>query len=644
MLAGSVRGRMSGSPQSSRASVGEWAQTVLLVGNLAWTTLCLGGYRPETMVVTSVLTGALLAINLAARGFERDAARRPMHPAGWFLLPFLVYAAINVAWVTPVRWLGWRDWFGWAEMIAVFWVVLNGVRAPATRRTLFVALVALGVVAVLLACYQRFVRPDWLMLHRVQAEQFIGRASGPFGIPNSLAAFLLLLLPALGALTFRRGAGAVARVFCGWLTLVFGFGLVLTISRGAWLGLGLALVIWPLAAGRGGWRRRIGTAMLVTTGLVAAGGTLYATVPRVHDRIAALIRDAGETSRPIIWRVAWKLFREHPLVGTGAASYNVLFEKYRPEGFLDQPQWAHNDYLNTLSDYGLVGFGLFFGASGLIAWRCLRARRDAPVDAPGWLDSRATTAALGVGLLAFAFQLFVDFHFKIPALALGFAVMAALAVQGRWPVTRTTASSLSGRVMGVAAAGAALSLVWFFVRPAFEAEALRYRARQSIDQLAGKPENSPDYRDRLAESRDMLARAVAIAPGNAQAWADVAYAASLRAHIFPKELPALGVEAETAAARALSISPDCVEFWVRQGVARDMRGRWYDGSLDFAHAVTLAPDTSWVWFYYADHLSRKSTERGLTEAALALCLRLDPRNPDGLALRQRLAISQSAAP
>ncbi len=638
--------RMAPSISRSRGTAWEWAQTALLAANLAWTTLCLGGYRPETMVVTSALTGGLLAVHLASRAFEENAARTPTHPAGWLLLPFLVYGAMNVAWVTPVPWLGWRDWFGWVEMVAVFWVVLNGVRAPAVRRALFATLVTLGVIAVLFGCYQRFVHPDWLMLHRVQAEQFIGRASGSFGIPNSLAAFLLLLLPALGALAFRRGAGAVARVFAGWLALVLGFGLVLTISRGAWLGLALALVTWPLAAARGSWWRRLGLAVVVLGAVLTVGGLLYAAIPKVQERFAALVRDMGETTRPVMWRAAWKLFQEHPVLGTGAGSYNVLFEKYRPERFPGEPQWAHNDYLNTLSDYGGVGFVLFFGGWAAIAVRCLRRQRRMESRFPvnDWLDSPVVVAGLATGALAFALQLLVDFHFKIPALAMAWGVVTALIVQRAWPMAATTGPLPMARAIGLGMAAVVVGGTAFAVVPRFRSEALRYGARQGIDRLAGEPVTSPEYRDRLAESRAKLVRAVKIDPANAQAWADAAYAASLWAHISPKEVPALGVEAETAAGRALTLSPACVEFWIRRGVARDMRGRWLDGRLDFVHATTLAPNTSWVWFYYADHMSQRASERGLAEAALALCLRLDPQNQDGLALRQHLAISYKASP
>ena len=129
---------------SVRASAWEWLMTVLLVANLAWTTLCLGGFRPETMIVTSALNGVLLAAHFGGRAFARDGDGRRLHPAGWWLLPFLAYAVANVLWVTPVPWLGWRDWLGWAQMILVFWVVLNDVRTRLTRTVLFGGLVAVA--------------------------------------------------------------------------------------------------------------------------------------------------------------------------------------------------------------------------------------------------------------------------------------------------------------------------------------------------------------------------------------------------------------------------------------------------------------------------------------------------------------------
>src|SRR5688572_2731958 len=126
--------------ERGRVSVGEWAQTALLIANLTWTTLCLGGYRPETMEVTLALSAALLAIHFAICAKEGRPIR-VTSPAGWWVVPFLAYALVNVLVVTPVPWLGWVDWLGWANMAVVFWVTLNGIPSRLPRRVLFLALV-----------------------------------------------------------------------------------------------------------------------------------------------------------------------------------------------------------------------------------------------------------------------------------------------------------------------------------------------------------------------------------------------------------------------------------------------------------------------------------------------------------------------
>ncbi len=620
-------------------------------------------------MVTSALTAALLGAHLLASAWraQRGAMTR-CHPAGWLLLPFLAYAAANVLWITPVRWLGWLDWLGWAQMIAVFWVVLNGVRSRRGRATLAAVVAALGFLAVVLAAYQRFVKPDWLMLGRTQAEQFIGRASGPFGIPNSLAALLLLLLPPALAFTVRRGAPAVQRVLGGYLVAVFAFGLGLTVSRGAWLALVLVAAAAPLFARRGSPRRRVVVAFATAGAAMMVLAVLYAAVPVVRARLSALKRDRGEVTRPIMWRGAWEIFREHPAWGGGAGSYEVLLEAHRPENFQDEPRWAHNDYLNTLSDHGAVGAGLFFGAVGAIAWRCSRrssgksaGRASQPArgdlggrriaDGANWIDEAGFNAAMAVGLAAFGLQLFVDFHFKIPALAMAFATVAGLVVQRRWNDTRETRTPRSaGRfAAGVAVGGPiALALVviageMVWVQPFYRGEALRRAARQAIDGLARKDFERERWRKVLGESRAALIRAVALAPANGAAWADLAYATVLTGHVEPEQTPQLAREAERAADAALACSRAVAVFWVRRGVALDLQGRSEEAGRAFDEAVRLGPQRASIWFNYAFHLSLDRTAPERAEAAVTTCLRLDPGNREAQALRRRLA-DRSRAP
>lgn len=616
----------------------ESLQRSLLAVNLTWTTLCLGGYRPETMVVTSGLTAALLTVHLAGRCLAGPAQPR-WHPWGWLPLPFLAYAAVNAAWISPVPWLGWHDWLWWAQMVAVFWVVLNLADHARAAGWLLGTLAALALVAVVLAAYQVFVRPDWLMLGRQQAEQFFGRASGPFGIPNSLAALLLLVLPPAVALVLRRGASAIERMAAGYLAVAAAFGLVLTASRGAWLALVVVVLAAPLVIGRRswGWRlRRLGLASLV---VAALGAAAYFTLPTLRTRFETMARESGEWTRPIMWRGAWQLFVAHPTWGSGAGSYNVLFEKHRPAAFQMDAQWAHNDYLNTLSDYGVVGFGLFFGAAAvMVGFGLHRIRRHGWGEEEDALAGPSLWRGVALGLAAFGLQLVVDFHLKIPALAMALAVLAALLARRiRPPLDRgpVQESRVAPQVLTAVLALGVVAGTWTWVLPHYRAEALRYVARQVIDRLAALPIEA--YRDKLPEPRAALERALAIDPRNAQAWADAAYATSLWAHAEPQRTLELGREAERQANLALALTAVSPEFWLRHAVALDMQQRWTEAGSSCIKAMDLAPNHALVWYHYAYHLSLDPTGIPQARAAVAICLRLDPENRPAQVLRQQLA-------
>lgn len=621
----------------------------MLVANLAWTTLCLGGYRAETMVVTSSLTGALVVLHLFARARVHRVDGQSfhamgVHPVGWLLLPFLLYASINVVCVTPVPWLGWRDWLGWAQPVAVFWVVLDGLRSRQSHLVLWVTLFGLAIVAVFLAVYQRFGDHAWLMLGRTQSPYFGGRASGSFGIPNSLAGFLILLIPVALAATFRAGATAIQRVGFGYLAALLGFGLVLTISRGAWLALALALAAWPLVGIRGSRTRRLIWAVTITLLLAVAAFILFTQVPEVRDRLMQLKANAGERSRPIMWRAAVEIFREHPGWGGGAGSFNVRFDQHRREDFQDEPVWAHNDYLNTLSDYGVVGFGLFFGAVVLIAVLTMRAK-ETSANAAARANERWWIAPSVVGLMAFALQLFVEFHLKIPALALIVATIAAMVIQTVW--TNAPRTSPASKLVKAVSAGLAVlvaAVTLGIVVPIYRAEALRQGARQSIDRSTalGTMDANAWQRTVDAALRD-LTQAVEIDGHNGAAWADLSYALSLSVPFQPGRAAELGRDAQRAADRALACSSAPAEFWIRRGVARDLQGFRVEAGADYVTALQRAPTKGLVWYYHAVHMSLDANNNALALASLRFSLRLDPGNRQAQALLKRLADGSRAS-
>jgi tetratricopeptide (TPR) repeat protein len=398
----------------------------------------------------------------------------------------------------------------------------------------------------------------------------------------------------------------------------------------------LALMIWPLLRGPS-WRRRLGLAAAVLALAVVGVSALYRFSPSAHERIQPFLEGRFESSRPIIWQAGWRIWRDHLWLGSGAASYDVLFDQYRKPGFLNDPHWTHNDYLNTLSDYGVVGGALWLAAgAGLLwlGWREVRRARAKEATDPATDGPAMCRLGWFVGLLAFAFHLAVDFHTKVPALAFAAAIVTALLLRDDPALWRPLPSGT--RVLaGVAAIAISLVLAWRLARPHYAAEQLRYVARRVVDRNATTGQG--DRREILARAQTSFGAAVNLDPTNAQAWSDLSYSTMQGWREERGDLVALGRRAEGEAERALVLCPARAEFWVRKGVALDMQARQTEGEICFRRALGLAPHSAPEWYYYAYHLSVLPGQKPAAQRAVETCLSLDPSFSAAVTLRQQLA-------
>ena len=125
---------------------------------------------------------------------------------------------------------------------------------------------------------------------------------------------------------------------------------------------------------------------------------------------------------------SFRMWQDYPLFGAGAGSYYSVFPRYRKEdmgeGLLGH---AHNDYLEFLTEYGILG--LVFPASVVI-----RALRNAILAQ----RRRRSQFARGIGfaaLMAITAMLIhatVEFNLQIPAYAATFMVILATAWLSRY--------------------------------------------------------------------------------------------------------------------------------------------------------------------------------------------------------------------
>lgn len=197
--------------------------------------------------------------------------------------------------------------------------------------------------------------------------------------------------------------------------------LILTNSRGA---IGALVVGMAVTAAIAAWKKGIHSSELR---LVAVAGVIVVVavawlgsgqfVEKLHS--AGLSSDRGD-----LREVSYRIIGDSPVVGTGVGTYRWVFPGYKDERFGSYfYEHAHNDYLEILSEQGVIGF--FLLAAGVITIltslvAAFARRRDAL--------SNGTLFAVIAGSVSFMVHGFVDFNFQIPANAIYFFVLLGLGV------------------------------------------------------------------------------------------------------------------------------------------------------------------------------------------------------------------------
>jgi putative inorganic carbon (hco3(-)) transporter len=193
------------------------------------------------------------------------------------------------------------------------------------------------------------------------------RAHGNFGQPNPFAGYLGTIFPLALALAAVSHPGRFRLLAC--VTVVCtGLGIVLSLSRGAWLGLLIALgvmaVVW------GPRTRRLVVPTLGVSILVGLLGVLGALPPALATRVTSVtsnfgifdVREVELTSenfavveRMAHWQAGWEMFLDHPLRGVGPGNYPAVYDEYSLPGWPEPLGHAHNYYLNMAAEAGLPG-------------------------------------------------------------------------------------------------------------------------------------------------------------------------------------------------------------------------------------------------------------------------------------------------
>jgi len=218
------------------------------------------------------------------------------------------------------------------------------------------------------------------------------RAEGTIGDPNELAAVLVVGLMVSLAVGLNRAAAPAIRMGSIAAAVLSVAGILLSVSRGGLVALGVALLAGVAVAGR--WRP-VMALLTLTVALATVGYFAFYASPDVRQRVTQTNGGGGGGSgRADLWRIAGRMINDHPVRGVGADNFQVSSVHYllRPGAvtraiyIVDVPKYTHNMYLGVLAEEGFIGLGLFLSIIGFSlrcfqkAWQRFRAAGDRDME------------------------------------------------------------------------------------------------------------------------------------------------------------------------------------------------------------------------------------------------------------------------
>lgn len=189
----------------------------------------------------------------------------------------------------------------------------------------------------------------------------VNRAYGTFGHPNVLAFYLVLaILTLLGT----RNIFPEARYTHPSIIVVLSIALLLTQTRGAWVGLVAGLCLVGIVRYRQALAIGIISLLALTLLLPAAQGTLAGTsldlqrAPIIGNILQRQLNTSSLDWRIGVWNEMKQRFAERPVFGFGLGSFPTL-RQLQVFDIYDQGIGAHNDYLRLLIELGVVGIAFY---------------------------------------------------------------------------------------------------------------------------------------------------------------------------------------------------------------------------------------------------------------------------------------------
>jgi len=245
---------------------------------------------------------------------------------------------------------------------------------------------------------------------------------GPYVNRNHFAGFVELVLP-LALIPLVLGRVRRERWPVVGLCAVLPIGaLFLSASRGGIVSFGAELGVLALVLIL---RRTMGKQLLAGAAvlLVALLLVSWLGVGQILERLSSVqLLEVTAGKRASMRRDTWRIFLDHPFLGTGLGTLQTVFPPYETLYDGKIVNHTHNDYLEALAETGIAGGLCCAWFLGVLLSESLKRLRQLNNSFAGALQLAGFIACCG-----FLVHSLVDFNLHIPANAMLFFLMAHLA-------------------------------------------------------------------------------------------------------------------------------------------------------------------------------------------------------------------------
>lgn len=365
----------------------------------------------ELLIIGSFLWAFLRRVDGDARVKSRANA------AGLFLAFYLVAHLVLFVFTADEVSVNITGLRASAQYILLFFAVISLIRDRKDLLLMYRVMVLIAFAIALHGVWQFVVGVEIPAHWTDQAEQSVRtRVFSIFSNPNIMGAYMIMFAPMAIGMAYSSQA-VTGKVFYWIAGLTMCGACLFTMSRGAWMALAIAAVLFSLIVDR------------KLFGLLLAAGVAACALPFVRSRIGYLFTDAFQLSnrtggRALRWEKAfeyldferaWTLGLGHGIYGGAVAVQNQI-RSY-------EYMYVDNYYVKTLAENGIVGLSCL-----LTALAGLLYHGGKTIARTGKTPYKPLCAGILAAMVGVLIQSFFESLWEEPYLMALFFIMAAMMI------------------------------------------------------------------------------------------------------------------------------------------------------------------------------------------------------------------------